>query len=337
MFKKSDYYIKNSDGSLSCVLCPRKCKFVKNGQRGFCFMRGRKNNKVGLMDYGKLIAIAIDPIEKKPLYHFLPGSKALSFGTVGCNMGCLFCQNWDITKIREEDAMTIALKPDEIVKLAIEKQCESVAYTYNDPNIFFEYVKDCALKCRKKGIKNIAVTAGYINPKPRKEFYSFIDAVNIDLKGFSEEFYKNIINAKLKPVLDTIDYVKNKTNCWLEITNLLIPGKNDDDKMIKDMCKWIKRNLGTEIPLHFSAFYPCYKMTDVEPTSISTVIKARDIAINEGLKYVYTGNVNSIETSITYCPKCKKPLIVRNGYNVTVKALSQEKCGDCGEKIAGVF
>jgi len=336
MFKESDYYTKNSDGSMNCDICPRRCKFVKNGQRGFCFVRGRKDDKVGLMNYGQIVSIAIDPVEKKPLYHFLPNSKVLSFGTIGCNMGCLFCQNWEISKSKDESAMDIELSPDEIVKFAIEKKCESVAYTYNEPTIFFEYARDCAKKCREKGIKNIAVSAGYVNPKPRKEFYSLMDATNIDLKGFSEKFYKEIVNAELKPVLDTLDYVKNKTDCWLEITNLLITGENDDDKMIRDMCKWIKKNLGAEVPLHFSAFYPCYKMLDVKPTPFSTVKKARDIAVAEGLKYVYTGNVDNEETSTTYCKKCGSPLIKRNYYRIKVEGLKKDKCKKCGENVVGV-
>lgn len=337
MFKQSQYFTTNQDGSLNCDICPRRCKFVKPGQRGFCYVRGRRGSKIGLTCYGKMTSLAIDPVEKKPLYHFLPGARVLSMGTIGCNMGCLFCQNWHITKSKNDSLMDTKLTPSEFLKTALKNNCEAVAYTYNDPIIFFEYARDCAKKCRKKGIKNIAVTAGYINPKPREEFFSLMDGANIDLKGFSEVFYKNIVNASLKPVLETIEYVKNKTNCWLEITNLVIPGENDSDKMIKDMCRWIKKYLGTDTPLHFSAFHPCYKMMDRIHTPIKTLIKARDIAISEGLKYVYTGNVNDIKTSATYCSKCKNPVIERGRMSVFVIDMKDGKCNKCGTAVSGVF
>lgn len=275
---------------VECLLCPRKCK-LKEGQRGFCYVRRNVNNEIILETYGYNTGLAIDPIEKKPLYHFLPNSKVLSFGTLGCNMGCLFCQNHHITKVKGDIKKCQKVSPSQIVEIALQYGCQSVAFTYNEPVIFFEYALDCAKLCQKAGIKTVAVTSGYINPEPRREFFKYIDATNIDLKGFSEKFYSKNCLAHLEPVLDTIKYVANETNCHLELTTLLIEGENTDEKMLEEECDWIVKNVGCDVPLNFSRFFPKYKFLDYPITSIETMKKAQEIAKNAGIIYVHLGNV----------------------------------------------
>lgn len=292
---------------------------------------------MNLTSYGYNTGLAIDPIEKKPLYHFYPNSKVLSFGTLGCNMGCAFCQNWQTTKSHADSKLLNYTEPQKIAELAKEYCCKSVAFTYNDPVIFYEYAIDTAKCCHKLGIKTVAVTAGYINPGPRKELFEHIDAANIDLKSIKESFYKKHCLAHIDPILDTIKYVKNETNCWLELTTLLIEGENDSAGDIEQECQWIKQNLGVETPLHFSAFHPDYKFLDKKSTSYQTLMNAYKIAKKAGLKYVYTGNVLSTDTSTTYCHECGKPLIERNGINVLKTSLENENCKFCGTKCAGVF
>lgn len=289
-----------------------------------------------MVSYGYNTGLAVDPIEKKPLYHFYPGSKVLSFGTLGCNMGCQFCQNWHISKSKANPKINHT-EPEKIANLAKELGCKSVAFTYNDPVIFFEYAVDTAKICRDNGIKTVAVTAGYINPEPRKEFFAYMDAANIDLKGFTERFYKKNCLAHLEPILDTIKYVKRETNCWLELTTLLIEGENDSDKDLKRECEWIVKELGDDVPLHFSAFHPAYKLMDKPITSLTTLLRAYEIAKNAGIKYVYTGNVLDTKTSTTYCPSCLKPLIVRTGYELTQRNLERGHCSFCGAKCSGLF
>lgn len=329
------YQTALKDNKIQCNICPRDCK-LSEGQAGFCQIRKNINCEIVLTSYGYNTGLAIDPIEKKPLYHFYPGSKVLSFGTLGCNMGCQFCQNWHMSKSKADPRIN-ETSPEKIVQLAKSLGCKSVAFTYNDPIVFFEYAIDTAKLCRDNGIKTVAVTAGFINPEPRKEFFTWMDAVNIDLKGFSEEFYKKNCLSHLEPILDTIKYVKKETNCWLELTTLLIEGENDSDEMLKLECEWIVDNLGVDVPLHFSAFHPDYKMTDKEPTKMSTLLRAYKIAQEVGIRYIYTGNVADKATSSTYCHACKSPVIKRNGYLIQEYKLESGHCSACGAKCAGVF
>lgn len=324
-----------NDNKIQCTICPRNCK-LSEGQAGFCQIRKNINNEIVLTSYGYNTGLSVDPIEKKPLYHFYPGSKVLSFGTLGCNMGCLFCQNWHISKSKADPKIN-ETSPEKIVELAMKLGCKSVAFTYNDPVIFFEYAIDTAKLCRDNGIKTIAVTAGYINPEPRKEFFTYMDAANIDLKAFTEAFYRKNCLAQFEPILDTIKYVKNETNCWLELTTLLIEDENNSPEEIKKECEWIVENLGTDVPLHFSAFHPDYKFMDHRPTKISTLMLAHGIAKNAGIKYVYTGNILDMATSTTYCHACNKPIIARSGYKITDERMQNGHCNFCGAKCSGVF
>lgn len=328
-----NYQTKISD-RIQCEICPRYCKLGLN-QSGFCYVRKNIEGKIVLETYGYNTGLAIDPIEKKPMYHFYPESKVLSFGTFGCNMGCLFCQNSHITKVKYPIKNCTKVMPDEIVEIAKKYNCKSVAFTYNDPVIFFEYATDTAKLCRQEGIKTIAVTAGYMNPKPAEEFYNLMDGANIDLKGFSEEFYSKNCGAHLNPVLNTIKYAVNETDCFVELTTLIIEGENDG--YIEKECEWILNNLGDSVPLHFSAFSPKYKFLNKKPTSFETLFKAYKIAKNMGLKYVYTGNLSTIETSSTYCKKCGNVLLKRDGYNLFENNLENGTCKFCKEKLDGIF
>lgn len=324
-----------SDNITQCTICPRNCKLV-DGQAGFCQIRKNINGEIVLTSYGYNTGLSVDPIEKKPLYHFYPGSSVLSFGTLGCNMGCQFCQNWHISKSKADPKINHT-EPQRIVDVAKNLGCKSVAFTYNDPVIFFEYALDTAKICRDNGIKTVAVTAGFINPEPRKEFFAYMDAANIDLKAFTDNFYRKNCLAYIAPILDTIKYVKNETNCWLELTTLLIEGENDSEDEIKQECEWILENLGDNVPLHFSAFHPAWKMMNKPPTRVSTLIKAYNIAKHAGINHVYTGNVVDTARSTTYCPKCDKALIVRQGYEITEKNTQNSHCISCGAKISGLF
>lgn len=329
------YQNRLSDNKVQCTICPRNCK-LDEGQAGFCQIRKNVNGKVVLTSYGYNTGLSVDPIEKKPLYHFYPDTKVLSFGTLGCNMGCQFCQNWHISKSKADPKIN-ETSPEKIVSLATQLGCKSVAFTYNDPVIFFEYAVDTAKLCRDNGIKTVAVTAGYINPEPRKEFFAYMDAANIDLKAFSEDFYKRNCLAHLEAILDTIKYVKKETNCWLELTTLLIEGENDSDSEIEQECDWIIENLGDDVPLHFSAFHPAYKFMNKPPTKPSTLLKAYNIAKKAGINYVYTGNIIDTETSTTYCHACNKPLIIRRGYEISEKNIEKGYCRFCKERCAGLF
>jgi pyruvate formate lyase activating enzyme len=330
------FYRKFENNSVQCELCPRGC-ILAPGQHGFCFVRQNIDGELESIVYGKCSGLAIDPIEKKPLYHFYPGSKVLSLGTVGCNMGCEFCQNWHLSKAKNFEAMKTEASPNEIAQLAHSKKCKSVAFTYNEPIIFAEYAIDTAKQCHDLDIKTVAVTAGYISKKARKEFFSVMDAVNLDLKAFSNDFYKEHCNAELKHVLDTILFIRHNTNAWLELTTLLIPDINDDPKEIKSMCKWIAKNLGTEVPLHFSAFHPSYKMMDSYSTPVETLGKARKIALACGIKYVYIGNIYDKEANSTWCPACKELLIERKGFELGACNIEGNICAFCGKDIAGCF
>lgn len=331
------YQNTHNSNKVTCTICPRNCTLA-DGQSGFCYVRKNIGGEISLISYGFNTGLSVDPVEKKPLYHFYPGSRVLSFGGVGCNLGCKFCQNWrsSHTKIDPETLSTSS--PYEIAKIADLYECKSVAYTYNEPITFFEYAIDTAQACREKGIKNIAVTAGYINEEPRIEFFNFMDAVNIDLKAFSDSFYKKNCLTSLAPVLETIKYVKNETDCWLELTTLLIEGENDSEEEIRQECEWILENLGSEVPIHFSAFHPCYKFTNHNPTSVQTLMKAYTIAKDTGLRYVYTGNIINKETSSTYCHNCQSDLIVRNGYLIEEYNLDDNgRCMVCSTPCSGHF
>ena len=325
------------DGRMQCDLCPRDCR-LHEGQRGACFVRQRIGDRMILTTYGRSSGFCVDPIEKKPLNHFYPGSSVLSFGTAGCNLACKFCQNWDISKSTDFDRLADQATAEEIAAAALEYGCRSVAFTYNDPTIFAEYAMDVADACHRSGIRTVAVTAGYIHPAPRAEFYAKMDAANIDLKAFNEEFYFRLTGAHLQPVLDTLKYVRHETGTWLEITTLLIPGKNDSDAELEAMCHWIARELGDDVPLHFSAFHPDYKMPDTPATPMSTLVRARQIAINAGLKFVYTGNVHDRTGGTTWCPGCARPLIVRDWYRIESYELDNTgHCPHCGTAIAGRY
>lgn len=331
------YWHRLEDGRIQCDLCPRFCK-LNEGQQGLCFVRARQNNQIVLTTYGRSSGFCVDPIEKKPLNHFLPGTPVLSFGTAGCNLSCRFCQNWDISKSRETDTLADAASPETIARAAKSLGCRSVAFTYNDPVIFHEYAIDVAQACREAGIRTVAVTAGYVCDKPREEFYRYMDAANVDLKGFTERFYQQITAGHLQPVLDTLIYLKHETNVWFEITTLLIPGENDSDQEIDAMTKWVAEHLGPDVPVHFSAFHPDYKMLDKPRTPSETLTRARRIAIQNGIRYAYTGNVHDPEGDSTYCHSCRKKLIGRDWYLLTDWNLTDDgHCRFCGAVCAGVF
>jgi pyruvate formate lyase activating enzyme len=325
------------DGRMQCDLCPRDCR-LHEGQRGACFVRQRSGDRMLLTTYGRSSGFCIDPIEKKPLNHFYPGSSILSFGTAGCNLACKFCQNWDISKSRDMDRLADQATPQAIAAAAAEHGCKSVAFTYNDPVIFAEYAMDIADACREQGVKAVAVTAGYMHEQARREFYSKIDAANVDLKAFTDEFYFKLCGARLKPVLETLVYLKHETDVWFEITTLLIPGKNDGDAELTAQCKWLMKELGPDVPLHFTAFHPDYKMNDLPATPAATLTRARTIAIDEGLRYVYTGNVHDETGGTTYCTGCGTPLIVRDWHRINDYRLTPEgTCVECGTAVPGRF
>ncbi|MBT6121115.1 AmmeMemoRadiSam system radical SAM enzyme [bacterium] len=333
----AQFYSKVDNEKIQCNLCPRHCQ-LKDNTRGFCFVRKREGDQMVLTTYGRSSGFCIDPIEKKPLNHFHPGTSVLSFGTAGCNLGCQFCQNWDISKSKEMDKLMHKASPKQIAKTAKHYGCTSVAFTYNDPVIFFEYAKDVGDECHKLGIKTVAVSAGYITEEARGPFFSFIDAVNIDLKAFTQSFYKKICMSNLNPVLDTLKYLIHETSVWTEITTLLIPDLNDSEDELNELCKWIRTELGQDVPLHFSAFHPDFRMMNKPATPLKTLLKAHSIAKNHGIKYVYTGNVHHVETDTTYCPKCNHELIIRNWYNIKSISLNNNgKCSKCSFKINGHF
>ncbi|AXK40174.1 AmmeMemoRadiSam system radical SAM enzyme [Crenobacter cavernae] len=331
------YWHSLGDGRIQCDLCPRYCRLHAD-QRGACFVRQRVDDQMILTAYGRSSGFCIDPIEKKPLNHFYPGSSVLSFGTAGCNLTCKFCQNWDISKSREMETLAAVAGPEAIAEAAAAYGCKSVAFTYNDPVIFAEYAMDVADACHERGVKAVAVTAGYMGAEARRDFYAKMDAANVDLKAFTDEFYFKLAGARLQPVLETLEYLRHETDVWLEITTLLIPGKNDSDDEIRAESRWIAKELGGDVPLHFTAFHPDYKMSDVPPTPPATLTRARAIALAEGLQYVYTGNVHDAEGATTYCPACHAPLIVRDWHAIESYRLTQGgRCPDCSAPIAGRF
>ncbi|MFA7279995.1 MAG: AmmeMemoRadiSam system radical SAM enzyme [Sterolibacterium sp.] len=333
----ANWWHRLEDGRIQCDLCPRDCK-LHEGQRGACFVRAMRDGQMVLTTYGRSSGFCIDPIEKKPLYNFFPGSSVLSFGTAGCNLACKFCQNWDISKSREMDTLMDAATPEAIAAAAAKHDSRSVAFTYNDPVIFAEYAMDTADACHALGVQTVAVTAGYMHAAPRREFYARMDAANVDLKAFTDAFYAKLCVGHLQDVLDTLVYVHHETDCWLEITTLLIPGHNDSEKEIAELSQWVARELGPDVPLHFSAYHPDYKLRDAPPTSPQILKHARRIALDNGLHYVYLGNVHDQEGDATYCPGCGKAVIARDWYQILAYQLTEEgHCQRCGTAIAGRF
>ncbi len=331
------YWHRLDDGRIQCDLCPRFCK-LHEGQRGFCFVRACQDEQIVLTTYGRSSGFCVDPIEKKPLNHFLPGTPVLSFGTAGCNLGCKFCQNWDISKSREVDTLASEGSPEAIAKSAAALGCRSVAFTYNDPVIFHEYAIDVAAACHERGIKTVAVTAGEVCPEPRAEFYRFMDAANVDLKGFTEAFYRDVCAGHLQTVLETLVYLKQHTTVWFEITTLLIPGLNDSDAELEELTRWVAEKLGPDVPLHFSAFHPDYRLRDRPPTPPETLRRARQIALKNGVRYAYVGNVHDPAAASTYCHACGAQLIGRDWYELSQWNLTDfNRCAGCGEVCAGVF
>jgi pyruvate formate lyase activating enzyme len=333
----TSYWHPMEDGRIQCDVCPRSCR-LHEGQRGLCFVRARVQDQIVLTSYGRSSGFCIDPVEKKPLNHFLPGTPVLSFGTAGCNLACKFCQNWDISKSREIDTLADRAAPEQIAVTAEAMGCRSVAFTYNDPVIFWEYAADVADACRERSIKAIAVTAGFMCPEPRAEFYAHMDAANVDLKAFTEDFYHRVCAAHLDDVLDTLRFLKHETDVWFEITTLLIPGRNDSDAEIDAETRWIAETLGPDVPLHFTAFHPDYKMRDVPPTPPATLTRARGIALRNGLRYVYTGNVHDPRGGTTYCPSCGDEVVVRDWYDIRRYHLDEQgRCRACGAQLPGVY
>jgi len=325
------------DGRIQCDACPRYCK-LHEGQRGLCFVRARVENQVVLTSYGRSSGFCIDPIEKKPLNHFLPGTPVLSFGTAGCNLACKFCQNWDMSKSRELDTLMDRAEPETLATAARALGCRSIAFTYNDPVIFLEYAVDTARACREVGIKSVAVTAGYVGEDARREFFRHMDAANVDLKAFTDRFYHRVCGGRLEPVLDTLRYIKRETTVWLELTTLLIPGENDSPEELDQMTRWVVEELGPDVPMHFTAFHPDWKMLDIPATPLSTLEQAREIALGNGVRYAYTGNVHDKAGESTYCHGCGQRLIGRDWYVLSEWNLTADgHCNRCGAPCAGVF
>jgi pyruvate formate lyase activating enzyme len=331
------YWHRLDDGRVQCDVCPRACK-LHDGQRGLCFVRGAEAGRIRLFSYARSSGFCVDPIEKKPLNHFLPGTSVLSFGTAGCNLACKFCQNWDMSKSREMDTLADAARPQELAHAAVTLGCASVAFTYNDPVVFMEYAADTARACRARGIRSVAVTAGYMCAEPRADFFPHMDAANVDLKAFTERFYYKVCGGSLAPVLETLQYLKHETRVWLEITTLLIPGENDSEQELDRMTQWIVDKLGPDVPLHFTAFHPDWKMLDRPRTPPATLTRARQLALANGLHYVYTGNVRDADGGSTYCPQCHTRVIARDWYELGEWRLTDGgECRSCRAPISGVF
>jgi len=333
----TDFWHTLDDGRIQCDVCPRYCK-LREGQRGLCFVRARHDDQVVLTTYGRSSGFCIDPIEKKPLNHFMPGTPTLSFGTAGCNLSCKYCQNWDMSKSKQMDILADSASPDKIAKVAQQTGVRSVAFTYNDPVTFLEYAVDTAKACHQHDIKTVAVTAGYIAKGAREVFFEHIDAANVDLKSFTEDFYWKLTGGHLNDVLETLKYLKKQTNVWFELTTLMIPEKNDSDAEIREMASWVVNELGPDVPMHFTAFHPDFKMTDIAATPVDTLVRARDIAMQSGVDYVYVGNVADKNTNSTWCPNCGHLLIERHSYQLGKWGITPKACCEkCNHSIPGVF
>jgi pyruvate formate lyase activating enzyme len=333
--KLSPYFTSLDGGEIQCELCPHRCRVAK-GKRGICRVRENRDGKYYSLVYGNPCAVHLDPIEKKPFFHVLPGTASFSLATVGCNFECKFCQNWEISQVSPEDVYSYEAPPELVVKKAKETGARSVAYTYVEPTIFYEYMLDIGQLAKKEGFLSLTHSNGFINPGPLKNLCNVLDAANIDLKGFSENYYREICAGELHPVLETLKTLK-KEKVHVEITNLVIPTKNDDLSVLKEMCLWIKRELGPETPIHFSRFYPLYKLKSLPPTPVSTLDGAREAALSAGLEYVYVGNVPGHPGENTFCPKCKKMIIQRRGYIVGEVNMKNGKCKYCGKPIPGIW
>jgi pyruvate formate lyase activating enzyme len=335
-YEKGRWHHALGDGRVQCDLCPRYCR-LNDGQRAFCFIRQRVGDDIYLTSYGKATGFCVDPIEKKPLNHFYPGSSVLSFGTAGCNLGCKFCQNWDISKAREIERLSDTATPEQIAEAAHDAGCRSVAFTYNDPVIFAELAIDTAKACRERGIKTVAVTAGYITPAARGDFFGAMDAANVDLKAFTPEFYQKLCYAEIEPVKDTLRYLKRETDVWFEVTTLLIPGHNDGPEEVDRLCDWFLQELGPDVPLHFSAFHPDFRLRDVPATPPETCKRARRQAQAHGIRHVYSGNIHDESGQSTYCPGCGEPVIQRDWYRLGRYAIDEGACRRCRTPIPGRF
>lgn len=333
---KANWWTKSKDNKVICNLCPRYCK-LGDGQKGFCFTRENINGLLYSTGYGRPTGFAIDPIEKKPLFHFYPGEDILSFGTAGCNLGCKFCQNWHTSKARIDETDSLNVTPDYVIEIAKKYNIGMIAFTYNEPTIVGEFVIDVAKLAKQEYIKTVMVTAGYITKEARSDIYKYIDAANVDLKAFTEEFYFKYTSAHLSFVLDTLKWLKNETNVWIELTNLLIPNLNDSTEETKELCNWVLTNLGDTTPLHFTAFHPTFKLVKLQRTPPKTVINAREIALKEGLKYSYVGNIVYPEGETTLCPSCGEELIVRDWHSISKNRIENGKCSKCKTQIAGWF
>jgi pyruvate formate lyase activating enzyme len=331
----ASYWESIGDDWVRCGLCPRHC-VVAPGERGYCEVRENMGGKYYTLTYGNPCAIHVDPIEKKPLFHFLPGTTAFSIATAGCNLDCKFCQNWHISQARPEDLLNYRLSPEELVEAAVQSGAPTIAYTYSEPTIFFEYMLDCAKLAHSRGLKNIYHSNGFIEVEPLRELCKYLDAANIDLKGFSDDYYHDMSNGSLAPVLRTLKILREE-GVHLELTTLVVPGRNDDPETLRAMCRWIHDELGDDVPLHFSRFHPMHKLLDLPPTPVERLEMARNIALDEGLRYVYIGNVPGNEGTNTYCPSCGEELIHRIGYSVELRALEDGKCAKCGEPVDGIW
>jgi pyruvate formate lyase activating enzyme len=333
--KEAQWWTPLEGGKVHCYLCPRDCK-IGEGQTGFCFIRKNEGGKLVTLGYVRPAAVQVDPVEKKPLFHFYPGTRIFSMGTAGCNMGCFFCQNWDISKAKSDQVHSVDLTADDVCQNAMQYECPSLAFTYNEPSIWGEYVIDISKRAREVGLKTVMVTNGYINEQAFYDVYEHIDAANVDLKAFTENFYGKITLTHLKPVLDTLKRLKRDTNVWFEITNLMIPTLNDNPDEVKQLANWVLDNVGNSIPVHFTAFHPDFKLRNIHNTPPETLEMARDIALEQGLKFVYVGNVFS-DSANTYCPSCNRLLIERNWHQIVKYRISADGSCACGTKVPGHF
>lgn len=329
------YYKKLDEKVVQCFLCPRKC-VIPDKKRGFCGVRENQGGTLYTLVWSKPVAVHVDPIEKKPFFHVCPGSRSFSIATVGCNLGCKFCQNWQISRARPEDVQPDIILPERIVSMAKEKDCKTIAYTYTEPTIFYEYMFDTAKIAKKAGVKNVMHSAGYINEEPLRNLCKVLDAADIDLKGFTKDYYQKVCFGDLDITLRTLKILKQE-GVWVEITNLIVPTLNDNPEDIRKMCQWIKDNLGDGVPIHFSRFWPMYELQNLSPTPVETLEMAKKIAEEVGLKYAYVGNMPGHKGETTYCPRCKKPILERLGYTVLSNKIVDGKCKYCGEVIEGIW